>query len=285
MAKQLRTDPIGVPDLNEYLAASSDFGFEQQVYAQLNDLGFNAQHGGTYDDPSTGTPREFDIRGLKWLKDENRGLSVGLNLRVAVECKNIAEHFPLLVECVPRSREEQFHDILIANPGSSESTLAWSTKRIGRDSFYSKHTPVGKTCCQVGRTQQHKSEISYSDAGIYPKWSQALASAGDLFESSKVNRLSESKPLWTALIPILVVPNDRLWMVEYDGKGVRVNPPRTTNRISYWVNKSLSGGQIQAIQSHRFSISHVEICTVNGLSDSVKEWESRPVDTLFNVST
>ena len=66
MAK-LKTYPIGESDLIEFLESSSDFAFEQEIFKTLIDLDFKAQHSGTYSDPNTGLPREFDIRGTKWL--------------------------------------------------------------------------------------------------------------------------------------------------------------------------------------------------------------------------
>lgn len=63
MAKSLK--PFQEADLTEFLDTSSDFGFEQEIFRTLIGIGFKAQHGGTYADPITGLPREFDIRGMK----------------------------------------------------------------------------------------------------------------------------------------------------------------------------------------------------------------------------
>lgn len=65
MAKQLKQTPISGADLIEFLNNQSDFSFEIQTLRSLNDRGFLCQHGGTFDDPTTKKPREFDIRATK----------------------------------------------------------------------------------------------------------------------------------------------------------------------------------------------------------------------------
>ncbi len=60
MAK-LKTDPITPADLVEFLNTTSDFGFEIKVMKVLAGLGFKLKHGGTYIDPVTEKPRQFDI--------------------------------------------------------------------------------------------------------------------------------------------------------------------------------------------------------------------------------
>jgi len=70
MAK-LKHAPIVAADLVEFLDSQSDFAFEIRVLNSLIALGFECEHGGTYDDPATNKPREFDIRATR-----RRGQSV-----------------------------------------------------------------------------------------------------------------------------------------------------------------------------------------------------------------
>ncbi len=99
MAKILTTS-IDKSSLETYLRTESDFGFEIQVLKKLRELGANCTHGGTYEDPKTNRYREFDIRAH--LNSERS------NVRLAVECKNIKEFSPLLVSCLPRTRDQSF---------------------------------------------------------------------------------------------------------------------------------------------------------------------------------
>jgi hypothetical protein len=80
MAK-LKTDPIKADDLIAYLDDYSDFSFEIQVLNALIASEFTCEHGGTYDDPVTNKPREFDIRATRNFEKHL--------LRLAVECKNL----------------------------------------------------------------------------------------------------------------------------------------------------------------------------------------------------
>ena len=154
MAK-LRSDAITSYDLLEFLAGYSDFGFEIQVLKQLREMGFNSQHGGSYDDPVTKKPREFDIRAFK--RSGNRFL------RLAVECKNLRPNFPLLVSCLPRSKDEAFHEVAWSfdpehenRPNKSlPAAVAASSKPLrlrGVACLYKQDDYVGKDCNQVGRT-------------------------------------------------------------------------------------------------------------------------------------
>ena len=106
MAK-LRSDAIVENDLLEFLNNYSDFSFEVEVLRLLVSCGFECEHGGSYKDPVTNKTREFDIRAT---------IIYGTQffLRLAVECKNLRENFPLLVSCIPRKPEEAFHEICVS---------------------------------------------------------------------------------------------------------------------------------------------------------------------------
>jgi hypothetical protein len=157
MAK-LKSDPIGQADLLAYLASQSDFSFELQVLKALRDTGLACEHGGTYDDPTTNKPRQFDIRATK---------NIGRRfLRLAVECKNLRTNYPLLAFCVPRRTEEAYHEIIRSVTSSMASRLAgrqmpgaiipvsWNIPMQGAKSIYKPGDPVGKACAQVGRTEK-----------------------------------------------------------------------------------------------------------------------------------
>ena len=61
MAK-LKSDSMTRADLIEYLNGHSDFSFEIETLNALVELGFTCDHAGTYEDPATQKPREYDIR-------------------------------------------------------------------------------------------------------------------------------------------------------------------------------------------------------------------------------
>jgi hypothetical protein len=91
-------------DLINFLDTQSDFAFELKTLKILNENGFCCEHGGTYHDPVTRKPRQFDIRATKVWQD--------LCMQLAVECKNLSDSSPLLILCVPRSPAEAFHEVV-----------------------------------------------------------------------------------------------------------------------------------------------------------------------------
>lgn len=99
MAK-LKNIEISASDINEYLDSYSDFSFEVKTQKELVNLGFQCQHGGTYEDPITGKSREFDIRATKRYEYHE---SFIYRLCLSVECKNIRANCPLVIHCSPRT--------------------------------------------------------------------------------------------------------------------------------------------------------------------------------------
>jgi len=169
MAK-LKDETIGLDDLKEYLASASDFAFELEVLKTLRELGFECQHGGTYEDTQTSKLRQFDLCA---------SIKLGYaNLYLAVECKQIGANFPLLVLRVPRRAEESFHDTLLTIdrkrrrlPGSvaipAMETRGEAIRVADRNSLYPRDEPVGKSCAQVGR--DNNSNITGTDSDVFTR--------------------------------------------------------------------------------------------------------------------
>ncbi len=272
MAK-LKTDPITQTDLVEFLNDYSDFSFEIQILHALIDRGLSCEHGGTYDDPSTNKPREFDIRAT--LVDRNSFL------RLAVECKNLRPNFPLLISCMPRRKEESFHEIVfsvntdkwaigkVPNPCIPAMLPKSTSVRLTHDrTFYQVGGAVGKSCDQVGRSSL--GHIIATDSNVYEKWAQSLSSADELTALSCYDGEERTRNVALSVVfPILVVPNGSLWITSYDDNGSRVSDPLQTDRCSYYVNRtyfhrSVSGGE-------ELTLSHLEIVTRDGLLTFVDE--------------
>lgn len=241
MAK-LKSDPIGVADLTKYLENDSDFDFELQVLHSLRDFGVDCEHGGHYEDPVTKKSREFDIR-LR-VKDGR------FHLFAAIECKNLRKNFPLLVSCVPRTPDESWHFV-------AERGVPWmNTYTIkGENSLYAPKGVVGKSTAQVGITQA--GDTIANDSEVYDKWGQCLASLYGML--SKISGVSKGD-IFMAL-PILVVPNERLWRILYKKDGSRLGVPEQVDQCSIYAG----GFEIPLDTLSRFKVSHVEIMTFDGL--------------------
>lgn len=265
---KLRPDPIARPDLLEYLDGHSDFSFEIKTLNTLIGLGFDCEHAGTYDDPATRKPREYDIRATRRMGNRF--------LRLAVECKNLRPNYPLLVSCLPRHPEEAFYEVSFSvNPEtnamevpSGPAALAMiprskNLRLVGRDSLYPAGDPVGKSLAQVGRSN-HDDGIVSGDSDVYAKWSQALSSADDLTYLACSDGEDRTGNIALSLVfPLVVVPDGRLWRTVYDANGSRSSEPHAVDRCSYFVNRvyfhrSPAGGDTLVI-------SHLEFVTSNGL--------------------
>jgi len=259
MAK-LKTDPIQKSDLKEYLDSYSDFSFELSILKMLRENGVECEHGGQYEDPVTKKSREFDIRATKTISK--------FNIRLAIECKNIRENFPLLISCIPRHKNESYHEIAFVGDPCSKGPerLDWlhqSRATIIRleeqHSIYKPHEYVGKSTVQVGRASD--GGIVSHDSDLFNKWSQCLSSAADLV--SRVNWDGDDyEHCLSSVIPVLVIPNQRLWVVEYDDNGKEVSGPHQTERCSCYIDKCY---ELHPAPTVNMWISHIEIMTYDGL--------------------
>lgn len=249
---KLRENPIGPADLEEYLKSESDFSFELRVLRMLRARGLECEHGGLYEDPVTKKSREFDIRVVARIN--------GYCVRLAIECKNVREYFPLLISCVPRHPDESYHEVaIIAEPRTTAAPRAQVVRVRGNDSCYRPLSAVGKSLVQVGRMADKEETLYTSEEGIFEKWAQSLASADELVERSyweKSNTLA-------TVIPVVVVPDGRLWTVEYNSDGEQSNEPTLTDHCSFFVDKAYS---MEAAFGPTLHISHLELMTTGGLS-------------------
>ena len=272
MAK-LKSEPIQTVDLLEYLRSHSDFSFELAILQMLREKGLDCEHGGLYEDPVTGKSREFDIRSHKAISK--------YCVRLAIECKNIGENFPILISCMPRHEQESYHQVALLGERRTDSSfyvpsLAGSRAKTldiqGRFSIYKPGEPVGKSTVQVGRSFSDGS-ISANDSELYEKWGQCLSSAADLVNRAYWDGRNDDVYVDNTLsmvIPMVVVPNFRLWSVLYDDDGRRVSEPAQINRCSCFIGKEYEMGPSRV--SAALSLSHVEIVTANGMISFVDDY-------------
>jgi hypothetical protein len=264
---ELKPDAITAKDLLEYLSDASDFEFELRTLKLLRSLGLACEHGGLYDDPVTKKPRQFDIRAIARAEQHC--------VRLAVECKNIGANFPLLVSRVPRHPDESFHDIAIAgyiNDGNQMYGMYRSRAHVMRiedsDSIYRAHRPVGKSMARIGREATKKSSIVANDQDVFDRWAQSLASAHDLVVDSYWEGSDDDPSVsYVAILPMVVVPDGRLWTVDYDANGDRKNDPTPTDQCSLFVNH----GYRMDPAGPWLRISHVEFVTFSRLAAFVTD--------------
>lgn len=240
---------VGAADIQSFVD-KSDFAFELEVLHELQRLGIKANHAGLYTDPSTDIAREFDLRV---------DLGAGREVHLAMECKNLREDFPLLVQCVPRVAAESFHQI-IYNAGGPVAQGRSYTHNMHATKLYPESDPVGKAFAQVG-TQN--SNDTCSDPKFYDKFAQAMQSTAELVNDARERGNEDATKRCHFVLPVVVVPNDRLWQVDYGVNGTQRTAPHLKPHISYKINKSWSSGHFNHTSSAftdflRYKISHME---------------------------
>lgn len=272
MAK-LKDDAIKMKDLKEYLKSYAGFNFELSILKLLKEKGLECVHGGLYEDPITGKNREFDIRATRTINN--------YRVKIAAECKYIRENYPILVSCVPRLEQESFHEVAILREPEHKPDIIYEPRAIietikGMDSIYKPNEFVGKRITQVGREKNDGTIVASNDE-LFDKWSQCLSSANDLVKRIYLqDKDTKSSIFFSTVIPILVVPNERLWIVNYDFDGGIVSDPKLAERCSYFVDKgyitdaeaTIMGQEVR----HEIRISHIEIMTQKGLENFINTY-------------
>ncbi|MCI5132716.1 MAG: hypothetical protein D3904_14665 [Candidatus Electrothrix sp. EH2] len=258
----------------EYLESQSDFSFELKVLKMLKMLrenGIECEHGGHYEDPVTGKSREFDIRAKKSIQE--------FSVHMAIECKNIRDNFPILISCIPRHEQESYL-IVVTKKRGYQGKLSIKT-----NSLYKAEELVGKSVVQVGRTK-HDDSITAKDSELYEKWGQCLNSANDLVKKIALN----GKETRSVLLPFVVVPDERLWVIAYDKEGRRIGDPKITDRCSCFIGKEylfdppcniapptlqMKVGlepPIQPLPSLHLQLSHLEVITFRGMQEFIERY-------------
>lgn len=280
MAK-LKNCEIVTNDIINYADNYSDFDFELKVLSLLNHSNYKCQHGGIYEDPITNKSREFDIRAFR---EYGR-----LRVRLAVECKNIRANFPLVLHGINRQKHESFHEILVRRIRQSRSKLysaydeSQDHSQVFRDSpsmsLYPSGKLVGKHPDQVGRHHTEEKLIT-GDGGVYDKISQAIHSAYDLIKDA-CNEPDRGKDVASFILPILVVPDESIWIIPYEETGKRNVNPHKVDQISLYVDKTWRVGK-----ETDYTISHLEIITISKLMEWLKNIldEDCNWDFIFSIN-
>lgn len=278
---ELPDKPEGPPsseDIAKYAESSTDFAFEMRILKLLRELDFKCEHAGHYNDPSTGKMRQFDIRAKK----ECFG-SPNLILRLAVETKNIAQEYPLVIQCVPRRAAEAWHSVIkpeepsIGGPSAELLKISVGSpeerRRRYRNSRTIKFTDwrspyragnyVGKSMGQYSSGAKRK-----SNEEIFDRMSQAIVSLPDLLDYS----YSDAKSV-TAVVPVIVIPNERLWQIKYDESGLPLGLPEQVDHISYFIDREYPG--------EAFLLSHVEVVTESGINKMLENYVNLNSSSFF----
>jgi hypothetical protein len=242
-----------------------DFAFEMAVSRNLHRLkSIRIHHGGTYSDPVERKPRQFDFRCELW--DD----ATPDRAKFAIEVKNLSSESPLVISGIRRPSTDSRHQWIV-----SDCSLGILNAAVGICSSNSRIYPAGvftgKSLGRYGIGPRNKSGgsdlLKTSDEDIYKRWSQALASAYDLCESSaRVAAGSGIKYMRTAIIPVVVVPDGTLWKIEYTDEGQRLGFPEPSNLLEFYVNHSQTIAHPAIGAPMAFTFTHLHFVTLTGLT-------------------
>ncbi|WP_157201084.1 hypothetical protein [Massilia sp. Root351] len=274
MATSFVTTPIKKDDLLEFVHNQDDFALELFVYRSALEEGYQAVHGGSYSDRVTGISRQFDVRA---------GISLTDNVRIelAIECKCLKPHFPLLVSRIPRSLEESFNEVIIRPNTQDDPSSMDGLKRgypqvlrfVEGRSLYPALLSVGKSTAQVGRKRgsgNEPSTLTSNDSEVFEKWGQALASANDLIQDAlKRGPYPGRDQANVAVFPILVVSDETLWVADYDETGHLINDPLQINSAEIFVGEKYSIHWYGS-SSITYAVSHLHVFTKSGIVEFLK---------------
>jgi hypothetical protein len=137
--------------------------------------------------------------------------------------------------------------------------------------LYRPDTPVGKKTVQVGREEgkreDDKKAFIASDGETFDKWSQALSSADDFVQVTRQHRGENgSGNFYSLILPILVVSDDTLWVVDYSSTGN--SPPQQVQETTLFVDRTYKMHRIGAHQPQALlKVTHLHIFTRSGFID------------------
>lgn len=261
--------PINQKDIEEFVQYHSDFGFEIKIKQIISELGFVPLHGGRYDDPMTQKTREYDFRFTYSRKNHY--------LHAAVECKNVSEFSPLLVSCLPRSINESYLRIFICTETGRIHSKVKENQSYGlirkfssldweNPSRYQVNEDCGKLVNQISRSKD--GILSGRDTEVFDKWSQAIASLVAYSQENRHIQSSEYEYELHVFMPLLIVPDNRLWAVVYDETGNIAVPARQVDQVSIFVGKNYKARDSQ--EHPELKISHIEFMTTSGFQQFIK---------------
>ena len=256
-------------DIEEVIATEDDFGHEMRVGRLLRGyFGSQTLQGGTYIDPVSGKARQFDFRWRHQLAEH------GLNL--AIECKNVNPDSPVIISGRNRSESEAFHELVESRKGGHFRTnkgnifldvlAARVIRRItGNASVYFPEAFEGKSLLQLKKKDGKYSRTR--DTEIYEKWSQALASAVDLVDAAGRNAtVATNQHVFTFILPVVVLPDESLWKVEYDVNGKIIQGPQRCNEVEFFVAHKASPPAELGDSAEPYVFSHLHFATLTGFA-------------------
>lgn len=263
MSKPHPTPPT--PELiKDQFEKRSGFALEMRTLRALREAGFDCQHGLLYVDPVTDLDRQFDLRAVAYRKR--------CCIRLAVECKGVREGHPLVFGRLPRSPEESQHQVLVSSADDLDPRQphklpiyekhAKAETLYGTESLYLPEKPVAKTYLHYSPSPKNEPDE------IHVRWMQAVASSSDLlFSAHDEYTRMEVDDCATFILPMVVVPDGSLWVIDYAASGKPLGEPKPEERVEFAIFKTVSGPKMYG---EDLRLSHLEFVTEQGLLSRIR---------------
>jgi hypothetical protein len=263
---KLLDEPITKADLEEFIKTQDDFALELYAYSLARELGFTTTHAGSYTDRVTGKTRQFDVRA-------SRACGRNFHVHFAIECKCLRPSFPLLISQIPRLPAESYLEVLHGRGEMHRYPPVAVSPKIDRldgvKSLYPPNQYVGKASIQVGKDSKG---FSANDSEIFDKWGQAIASANDLIVNATWLNRQES-----IILPVLVVTDGTLWVVNYAEEGSRQEGPTQVDEVKFFIGNQQN---FEKNPIFSYTISHLHVVTKSGLSNLLQRFMTGGQDFL-----
>lgn len=272
-------------DIKGVIEDDDDFGHEMRVGHVLDHLAYEAtknvfngtdleppEHGGTYTDAVTGKPRQFDYRCRIIRRPPVQRATCAL---LAIECKNLHESAPLVVCGRPRATGEAYYEFIQSHLDDTGRGLSSATRRAITQQFYEEGKFVGKSLVRV-REKNGRLETD-TNADIYDRWAQAVASSVELAEGARSFASEMSRAFSSLVLPVVVVPDGTLWKATYDADGRIGEAPAVVEECEFFVGRKLNLGR------QPFVLTHIHFVTLSGLESLLSRfWKHNNVwDWIF----
>jgi hypothetical protein len=187
------------------------------------------------------------------------------NISLAVECKNLHPKSPLVITGRKRVQEETFHTFIHhhENGIGFPSVEGKMVKTNFQSMIYPQGEFVGKSYLRLKSGKLTMDQNQQTD--IYDRWSHAVASSRELAENAlwfaRSRQISDCNSF---IMPVVAVPDESLWMAEYDSSGKLSKEPVATNEVRYFIAAPFCKG-IGNFMSPWFILTNIHFVTMTGL--------------------
>jgi hypothetical protein len=273
---------ITAADIRTVIESEDDFGHEMRVGQILRNfhsptVGEYAKvdltppkHGGTYTDPITGKPRQFDYRYR--ISRSHLRRDVFQCVLMALECKNLHSSSPLVVSGRARTEQEAYHNYIYSHCDDFGSLGTPLVRKVD-ERLYRPDDFVGKSLTRLKHSKEQREKQKWiidtgKQSDIYEGWSQAVASCQELARNARLFAKNYSAKSYSSfLMPVVVLPDKSLWKVAYDNTCAIKEDPVPMDNLHYYVETPFREDNSGCDARPWFILTHIHFVTLTGLQN------------------